>query len=101
MANADDYRSIRVKGTAQCLLVTFVDQRIFKADVIQRLGRELLLAADLAARVDMPLMLSFQGVEDISSALIGKLILLDRKAKTLGIEFRMSDIPPEIMRLFP
>lgn len=80
--------------------MTFVDTEIFKADVIQGIGRELLKAADLAARIDVPLVLSFRGVEDISSALIGKLVLLNRKVKSVAVELRMCDMSPSLKEFF-
>lgn len=100
MTTAQDYKYLRVTGTKDALVVDFRDTEIFKADVIQGIGRELLMAADLAARIDMPLVLSFRSVQDISSALIGKLILLNRKVKTVGIDLRMRDMSPAIKQYF-
>ena len=97
MATACDYQHIRVTGTKQGILVSFVDREIFKANVIQTISRELLSAADLAARIDMPMLLSFRGVEGISSALVGKLVLLKRKAKSIGIELRLKDVSPVVV----
>lgn len=71
---AREYKFIRLEGTREALVVVFLNPNIFAVDVIQGIGRELLFAADTAARIDMPLWLSFRGVEDMSSAMIGRLL---------------------------
>src|SRR5688572_24726101 len=100
MKRTNQFKYIRLEGTRKELRVSFVNVEIFAADVIQGIGRELLSAADVASRIDMPLLLSFQGVENISSALIGKLVLLNRKAKTVGIKWKFSDMSPEVAEVF-
>lgn len=93
---AREYKFIRLEGTREALVVVFLNPNIFAADVIQGIGRELLFAADTAARIDMPLWLSFRDVEDMSSAMIGKLVLLHRKAKTVGVKLQFREMSPVI-----
>ena len=100
MASTIQYKYIRLEGTREALVVGFLNSNIFAVDVIQGIGRELLFAADTAARIDMPLWLSFQGVEDMSSAMIGKLVLLNRKAKTVGIKLHYREMSPAIEDVF-
>ena len=96
MSTANQYKYIRLEGTREALRVLFVNSEIFAADVIQGIGRELLCAADVAARIDMPLVVSFQGVQGISSAFIGKAVLLNKKAKSVGVKLRFADIPAPV-----
>ena len=70
------YRHLRLEGTRDALLVFFLSPKIVTEDDIQQVGGELLTAADTAARIDMPLVLSFRAVQMISSALVGKVVLM-------------------------
>ncbi|MAD79524.1 MAG: anti-sigma factor antagonist [Pirellulaceae bacterium] len=88
------YKYVRLVGTREALNVFFQNAEIDLASEIQGIGRELLQAVEVAIRIDMPLVLNFQGVQRISSALVGKLVLLNKKTKAEGmkLEFReMSD----------
>ncbi len=98
---------LRLVGTREALNVFFQNAEIELASEIQGIGREFLQAGRLAARIDMPLVVNFQGVQRISSALIGKLVLLARKTRAEGVklEFReMSDavqtVIQKVMRPF-
>ena len=100
MANTDEkpfpktYRYLRLVGTHTALNVFFQNAEIDLASEIQGIGREFLQVGRVAARIDMPLVVNFRGVKRISSALIGKLVLLARKTRGEGVklEFReMSD----------
>lgn len=100
MAKTDDNplkiqtKYVRLVGTREALNVFFQNGEITLASEIQGIGRELMQAGEVASRIDMPLVVNFQGVRKISSALIGKLVLLNKKALAEGVqlEFReMSD----------
>jgi hypothetical protein len=91
---------LSILGTRTALVAGFTTSNIFLAEVIQGIGRELLQAADMAARIDMPLTISFQGVESISSALIAKLVLLNKKAKSHRIKLSFVDISPAVRDVF-
>ena len=64
------------------------------------IGTELMSVFELAFRVDMPLVVSFRGVEHISSALIGKLVLVNKKAKSSGVVLRLCDMSPAVAEVF-
>ena len=100
MAKEHLYKHLKLEGTREALVVVFISPQIFAADEIQGIGREILLAADVAARIDMPLIVSFQGVESISSALIGKLMLLHKKARSHGIKLRFSHMSSLVEEVF-
>ena len=95
------YKYVRLVGTREALNVFFQNAEIFLASEIQAIGRELMQTLEVAARIDMPLVVNFQGVRNISSALIGKLVLLNKKARAEGIklEFReLSDAVRDVMQ---
>ena len=99
---------IRLVGTRESLNVFFQNAEIGLASEIQGIGRELMQAGEVATRIDMPLVVNFQGVRKISSALIGKLVLLNKKALAAGVklEYReMSEavrtVIQNVTRIFP
>lgn len=96
MGSTKANKYIRIEGTRAGLVVQFTDTSIFAVDTIQGIGRELLAAADLAVQIDMPLIVSFQGVEDMSSALIGKLVLVNRKLKQHEVKLHLRDMSPSL-----
>lgn len=85
---------LRIVGTREAVNVFFQNAEIGLASEIQGIGKELMQTGEVAARIDMPLVVNFQGVDKVSSGLIGKLVLLNKKARAAGVklEFReMSD----------
>jgi anti-sigma B factor antagonist len=94
------YKHLRLEGTREALIVFFISPKIFTADEIQGVGRELLRAADVAARIDMPLVVNFQEVESVSSAFVGKWVLLNRKAKSHGVKLRYRNMSPVVDEVF-
>src|SRR5687767_11977852 len=100
MVDSKRFERLTLEGTRTGLVVRFASSKIFAADQIQQTGRELLRAADLAVRIDMPLILSFHGVEDFSSALFAKITLLRKKTKSHGIKMRVCDISPALREIF-
>jgi len=94
------YRHIRVEGTRRAIVVYFNRSEFRAVDEIQQLGRELLAAADVAARVDMPLLVNLAALTNMSSAVLSKLVFLGKKAKHHGIALMFCALSPEIAKLF-
>ena len=95
------YKYIRLVGTREALNVFFQNTEIVLASEIQGIGRELLQALQVAVRIDMPLVINFQGVHKISSAMIGKLVLLNKKSRSerVNLQFReMADSIHNVIR---
>ncbi len=86
------YKYLRIVGTRAALNVFFQNAQIDLASEIQGIGSELLHVGRVAARIDMPLVINFQGVQRISSALVGKLVLLDKKARVEGVKLEFRDM---------
>lgn len=70
----------------------FQNAEIDLASEIQGIGREFLRAGRVAAKIDMPLVVNFQGVQRISSALVGKLVLLEKQARVEGVKLEFLEM---------
>lgn len=92
------HRRIEVSKTGDVTVVRFVDRKVLDEESIQELGKELFELVEVQNR--RQLLLNFENVEFISSATLGKLIVLDRKVKTAKGRLRMCRIRPEILEVF-
>jgi anti-sigma B factor antagonist len=79
------------------LLVQFTSQKILSDVLIAQIGRELL---ELASEANGKLLLDFQGVTFMSSAMIGKIVLLNKKCKADSTDLKLCNIAPSIMEVF-
>ena len=92
-----EYAHIQIETQGDVTIVEFEDRKIIDELVIQELGRELLR---LVEDGKLKLVLNFDNVEFLSSAALGKLILLDKKAKEVGGQVKMCEIRNEIYTAF-
>lgn len=76
------------------LVVTFTVETILDDVLIVQIGRKLLRLADKA---EGGLLLDFQGVTFMSSSMIGKIVVLSKKCKENGVEFRMCNVPSMVI----
>lgn len=79
------------------LLVQFTSQKILSDVLIAQIGRELL---ELADQANGKMVLDFQGVTFMSSAMIGKIVLLNKKCKANSTTVKLCNIAPSIMEVF-
>lgn len=82
---------IKVEIINGVVRASFTSTEVTGDEMIQQAGRELMDVVDAAAETKK-LVLSFKGVEFMSSAMIGKLVLLNKKAKSRGVQIRFCDI---------
>ena len=78
----------------------FTDSKILDEAKIQKIGSELIAAAESAANSEKKLLLNFSGVGFMSSAMIGKLVLLNKKCKTDGVDLKICNISPNVAEVF-
>ncbi|MCA9204148.1 MAG: STAS domain-containing protein [Pirellulaceae bacterium] len=88
-------RSEEMEGV---LVVSFTDAKLLEETKIQQVGAELLEMVTRAT--DDRLLLNFSGVSFMSSAMIGKLVLLNKKCKTDGVDLKMCNISSNVMDVF-
>ncbi len=81
------------------LVLGFAESKILDETKIQRIGNELLEGAK-QAKSDGKLVLNFRGVAFMSSAMIGKLVLLNKKCKGDEIDLKICEISTNVMEVF-
>ncbi len=89
-------RSEEIEGT---LVVYFNDAKILDEAIIQRIGTALVEAAD-AAGSEKRMVLNFRGVNFMSSAMIGKLVLLSKKCRKDNISLKLCEISGTVQEVF-
>ena len=92
------YRRLELTEVGDVTVVRFRDQKIIEDMNIQELGQELFRLVEGDHREK--LVLNFSSVDFLSSAALGKLITLDKKAKTHGTALKLTNIRPEIFEVF-
>jgi anti-sigma B factor antagonist len=91
-------KHLRVERNADALVVHFLDQRIHADDAITGLGMEVYAVAD---RPDCrKLVLNFSDVEFLSSAMLGKLVIVKRKVSEKSGVLRLCEMCPNIRLIF-
>ncbi len=80
------------------LVVYFGDAKILEDTKIQQIGQELLECQSRA--VDNKLLLNFSNVTFMSSAMIGKLVLLNKKCASDGVKLKLCNISKNLGEVF-
>ena len=89
---------LEVSSVGDITTVRFVDRRILDATSIEELGDELFALVEQQRR--QKLLINFTDVEFLSSAALNKLIILDKKVKTVKGKLVLCDLRPEINEVF-
>lgn len=92
------HRRLEVTEVNDVTVVRFVDRKILDEASIQELGQELFALVESENRTK--LLLNFSKVDFLSSAALGKLIMLDKKIKVRKGKLRLTNIRPEIYEVF-
>jgi anti-sigma B factor antagonist len=93
-----NHRRIQISEANDVTVVKFTDRKILDEASIQELGQELFQLVETDRRPK--LVLNFSDVEFLSSAALGKLITMDKKAKQHGSQIILTNIRPEIYEVF-
>lgn len=96
MATAES--RIRVERQDDVAVIRFVDRNILDEGNIQQIGDE--IGAIIDSAPSPKLLLSFAGVEHLSSAALGTLITINNKVRTRSGQLRLADIDPQIHEVF-
>ena len=91
--------SLRTQMVEDVLVVYFTDAKILDETRIQQIGQDLTSSAASAGQ-NKKMLVNFQGVQFMSSAMIGKLVLLNKKCKTDEVVLKMCAISPNVMEVF-
>ena len=90
---------LRTQETDDVLVVYFTASKVLDEATIQGIGQELMDAAASAA-TNKRLLLNFSGVAFMSSAMIGKLVLLHKQCKTDGINLKICEVSGNVQEVF-
>ncbi|TWT94161.1 STAS domain-containing protein [Neorhodopirellula pilleata] len=90
--------SITSQMQGDVLVVGFTDVKILDSQRIELIGRELKEAVPSAAHKRM--VLNFSGVSFMSSAMITKLVMLNKHCKAQGVALKFCQVSPNVMEVF-
>lgn len=82
------------------LIVRFLNGQLVDEDLVSGVGRELLEQAGEAAAYGGKLVLSFKGVASVSSHMLGRLVILHKRCRDLGVEYRLCEMSPDVYEIF-
>ena len=93
-----EQRRLDIEDVGGVTVATFVDKKILDEANIQLIGKNLFDLIDVDGR--KKIVVDFSMVEYLSSAALGKLITLDKKAKAAHAKLRLCSIRREIYEVF-
>jgi len=99
-ANENPYQRVRMEGTRDGLVAFITSSTIVTEAEVSELGTDLLSLVQLAIRIDMPLFLNFRDVKRISSALIGKVVVVNKLLRAADQTLKLSEMNPEVEKVF-
>ncbi|MFO0832980.1 MAG: STAS domain-containing protein [Phycisphaerales bacterium] len=97
MPPAPDSR-IRVKRVENVTQVEFLDRNILDEANIQTIGQE--IATIVEKEPNPRVLISFTGVEHLSSAALGTLIQVNNQVRNRSGQLRLANIDPQIYEVF-
>ncbi len=90
--------SVRSEENGDVLVVYFNDNKILDESKIQQIHTE--LTEKMGSTPANKLLLNFDNVSFMSSAMIGKIILLNKKCKASDVKFKLCNISDNVMEVF-
>ncbi len=82
----------------EILVLGFLDTKILDSQKIEVVGRELQDA--VAEAIHKRLLLNFRDVSFMSSAMITKLVMLNKRCKAQGVALKFCEVSPNVMEVF-
>jgi anti-sigma B factor antagonist len=89
---------LRVKQQKDVVQIEFIDRNILDEANIEQIGEE--IASIVESTATPKLLISFQGVDHLSSAALGTLITVNNRVKLRNGQLRLSNIDPKIYEVF-
>ncbi len=90
--------AIKTYTDGEILVVEFLDCKLLDSQRIDQVGRELLAVVPRAT--GKKLLLNFQGVAFMSSAMVYQLVMLNKECKQRKVTLRFSHVEPNVMEVF-
>ena len=89
---------VQVFNDGDCVRVEFTEKHIIDEVAIRQIGNELTKVVDGLQRPRM--IVSFRGVEHLSSAALGTLLTVLNRVKARDGQLRLCDINPQLLQIF-
>lgn len=89
---------LKIHAGERTLFVSFDRPALIDTAVVTEIGNQLFAAQD--ARPDLYLILSFAGVQGVSSAMLGKLITLHRRTQRAGRRLALCEMESVVHEMF-
>ncbi|MBX3358008.1 MAG: STAS domain-containing protein [Phycisphaeraceae bacterium] len=89
---------LRVKKDGEVTQIEFIDRNILDEANIQQIGEEIARVVDAGPKPR--LLISFAGVDHLSSAALGTLITVNNRIKSKEGQLRLANIDPQILEVF-
>ena len=89
---------LRVHSDPECTRIEFTEKHVIDEVVIRMIGNELTKLVDDSPRPR--LIVSFKGVEHLSSAALGTMLTVMNRVKAKDGQLRLCDIAPQILQIF-
>ncbi len=90
--------AITTQTNEEILIVGFTDSKILDSQRIEQVGKELQEVVPQA--IHKKLLLNFNGVSFMSSAMITKLVMLNKVCKAQGVALKFCDVSPNVLEVF-
>ena len=90
--------AITTSTNGEVLVVGFLDSKILDSQRIEQVGRE--LQDVVPGAIHKKLLLNFNGVSFMSSAMITKLVMLNKTCKAQSVNLKFCDVSPNVLEVF-
>ena len=90
--------AITIQNNGEILVLGFTDTKILDSQRIELVGKELQEAVPQA--IHKKILLNFRGVSFMSSAMITKLVMLNKTCKAKGITLKFCEVSANVMEVF-
>jgi len=94
-----NYTHLRLQDQGEVLIVYFLVGTITDQSLIEQIGNEFSDVA-MEAAGNRKLIVNFQGVKFMSSAMLGKLLPLNKRCKADKIKLKLCNLSPNLMEVF-
>ena len=90
--------AITTQNNGETLVVGFTDSKILDSQRIEQVGKE--LQESVPQAIHKKLLLNFRGVSFMSSAMITKLVMMNKVCKAQGIALKFCEVSPNVLEVF-
>jgi len=92
--------ALKSQEVEDVLVVYFTDAKILELARIQQIGKELMELVAHAGASSKKMIVNFQGVQFMSTSMIGKLVVLDKKTRAGDINLKLCQIGTNVLEVF-